>query len=774
MAKSFFAALMLALLLSGCGGSTSQPVTLVSITVTPQTASIAPGTTIPFRALENFSDGNAVDVTSSATWSSTTPAVATVSNLGVATAVGAGTSTISAAFGGLGGSATLTVAALQSITISPANPGVTLVGGTRQFGATGTLSNGATQNLTGQVIWNSSSPATATINPATGLATGVASGTTQITATITTTSGTVVSAPVTLTAATVVSLALSPVNPTLDAGATQQFTATGTLSDANSTTLNLNSQVTWSSNTTSVVTVNSSGVASALSPGTAIITATFQGVAPATSTVTVLGPTSITVTPTSPNAVAGSTQQFTATGTFADGSTHDLTNQVTWSSLTPAIATISNAVGSQGLATVSNTANGTTIIQATLGAVSGSSALAAKTLSSIAVTPLNPSLSRGASLQFTATGTFVDNSTQDLTNAVTWSSSLTGVASVSNIPGTKGLVTGLAIGSSTIRATIGNQPPGTNVVTVTTSVVTTPANLAFVTNFGSNNVSVIDLVGNSVVATIPVGSGPQGVAVNPAANRAYVANIDGTLSVIDITSNHVVTTFNLQGGGGSWGVAVLPALNRVYIANSSGRTLSVVNTVTNTLVSNVTVGAVPRGVVANPATNQVYVANSGDGTVSVVNGNTLATSTIAGVGLGPQEIALHTGTGRAYVANSLSNILEVINTATNALATTFAAGTGVHLGVAVNPTTNRVYVANNNGTVSAINSATNAELSPQFSPILVGTGPQGVTVRASTNQLFVVNNGNNTVSVINTAGDTNTVSATIQVGAGPREIAVLP
>ena len=770
MAKSIFAALMLALLLGGCGGSTSQPVTLVSISVTPQTASIAPGTTIPFRALENFSDGSAVDVTSSATWSSATPAVATVSNLGVATAVGAGSTTISAAFGGLAGSATLTVAALQSITISPANPGVTLVGGTQQFSATGTLSNGATQNLTGQVIWNSSSPATTTINPTTGLATGVAPGTTQITAT----SGTIVSAPVTLTLATVVSLGLSPANPTLDAGSTVQLTATGTLSDANSTTLVLNSQVTWSSSSPAIVAVNSSGVASALVPGTATISATFPGVAPATSTVTVLGPNLITVTPTNPSAVAGSTQQFTAMGTFPDGSTRDLTNLVTWSSLTPTIATISNAAGSQGLATVSNTANGTTIIQATLGSVSGSSALAAKTLTSLVVTPSNPSLSRGTSLQFTATGTFADNSTQDLTNAVTWSSSVTGVASVSNIPGTKGLVTARVVGSSTISATIGNRPPATSVVTVTTTPVTPPANLAFVTNFGSNNVSVVDVVGNSVVATIPVGLGPQGVAVNPAANRAYVANNDGTLSVIDISSNQVVATLNLQGGGGSWGVAVLPALNRVYVANSFGRTLSVVNTATNSLVSNVTVGAVPKGVMVNPLTNLVYVANSGDGTVTVVNGNTLATSTIAGVGLGPQEIALHTGTGRAYVANGLSNILEVISTATNALSTTFTAGTGVHLGVAVNPTTNRVYVANSNGTVSAINSATNAELSSQFSPILVGTGPQGVAARVSTNQVFVVNNGNNTVSVINTAGDTNTVTATIPVGAGPRELAVLP
>src|SRR5262244_2845507 len=55
---------------------------------------------------------------------------------------------------------------------------------------------------------------------------------------------------------------------------------------------------------------------------------------------------------------------------------------------------------------------------------------------------------------------------------------------------------------------------------------------AYVTNSASNTVSVIDTATNTVVATVPVGSVPLGVAITPDGTRAYVANPgSGTVSV---------------------------------------------------------------------------------------------------------------------------------------------------------------------------------------------------------------------------------------------------
>ena len=80
--------------------------------------------------------------------------------------------------------------------------------------------------------------------------------------------------------------------------------------------------------------------------------------------------------------------------------------------------------------------------------INGSSA----TLLSIAVTPGNPSIANGTTVQLTATGTYSDNSTQDLTTQVTWSSSDNTKATVSST----GLVTAIATGPTTLTATLGN------------------------------------------------------------------------------------------------------------------------------------------------------------------------------------------------------------------------------------------------------------------------------------------------------------------------------
>ena len=155
---------------------------------------------------------------------------------------------------------------------------------------------------------------------------------------------------------------------------------------------------------------------------------------------------SIVVTPANPTVMVGATQQFTATGTYSDGSTQNLTSQVAWSSSSAAAA-----INASGLAMGISVGN--TSIQATLGGVSGSTGLTVvspPTLTSIAVTPANPTILVGASQQFTATGTYSDNSTQNLTSQVTWSSSQAAVASVS----AGGLATAASAGSTTISAAL--------------------------------------------------------------------------------------------------------------------------------------------------------------------------------------------------------------------------------------------------------------------------------------------------------------------------------
>ena len=112
----------------------------------------------------------------------------------------------------------------------------------------------------------------------------------------------------------------------------------------------------------------------------------------------------------------------------------------------------------------------------------GGGKAASPSLTSISVTPLNSSLTAGATRQFTATGTYSDNSTKDITTLVTWGSSAGTVATVSNVSGTKGVVTAVAAGSTTISAVIG-QISGSTALTVTTAGAA--ANVVRVTVNGS-------------------------------------------------------------------------------------------------------------------------------------------------------------------------------------------------------------------------------------------------------------------------------------------------
>lgn len=186
------AGFMLTAMLSACGGGGDQgrdPVLglpaadVVSVSVTPATASVLIGLTQQYTATANYSDGSAHVVTTASAWTSGSPLVASVgAATGLATGLTAGSSAISASFGGKTGSANFSVTApivLSSIAVTPATPSI-LVGATQQFVATGTWSNG-TSAVIAAPVWASGTLTVATIN-ATGLASGLVPGTSIISA----------------------------------------------------------------------------------------------------------------------------------------------------------------------------------------------------------------------------------------------------------------------------------------------------------------------------------------------------------------------------------------------------------------------------------------------------------------------------------------------------------------------------------------------------------------------------------------------------------------
>ncbi len=116
------------------------------------------------------------------------------------------------------------------------------------------------------------------------------------------------------------------------------------------------------------------------------------------------------------------------------------------------------------------------------GGSSGSSTPTA-TLLALAVTPANPAIFAGSTIQLTATGTFSDNTVQDLTAQASWSSSSQSVATISNAAGSNGLVTSLDLGTTTIAATWGGASGSTH-LTVNSAV--SGSNVLTLTVNGSN------------------------------------------------------------------------------------------------------------------------------------------------------------------------------------------------------------------------------------------------------------------------------------------------
>ena len=159
----------------------------------------------------------------------------------------------------------------------------------------------------------------------------------------------------------------------------------------------------------------------------------------------------LAVSPLNGSVQPSNTQQFTATGTYSDNSTADVTTQTIWTSSNPAIATISSA----GLATA--VALGNTTISGNCQCYVVNTSLtvsnqAAATITSIAVTPATATIATGSTQQFVATATYSNNTTQIITTSATWTSSDNTIATITSA----GLATGVSSGSATITATSGS------------------------------------------------------------------------------------------------------------------------------------------------------------------------------------------------------------------------------------------------------------------------------------------------------------------------------
>ena len=389
------------------------------------------------------------------TWRSVDPGVATVSSLGLVTAVAPGSARITAAAGGLPDTANIVVLTPAStLTISP-NAMSVIEGDSVRLTAASTGTAGASI-VNSLVRWTSSDPAVAQVSES-GVVTTTDSGSATITAQR---DGMVATAQVQVQKGTVSSLTLSPATVSVFPRATLQMVATAR--DANGRVVSsAGLSLKWSSSNRAVASVSDDGLVTAVAKGVAIITAQSQS-RKATASVNVLDVPSATVDvalAASSLAVGQTTQ---AVATVKDSAGNVLTGRVVaWQSSNPALAT----VNSSGVVTA--LAKSSVNISAISDAKVGTAALTitAPVPTSIAIAPAGLSVVTGQSGQLTASerdadGNVIPNRT------VTWSSDNPTIVSVSSA----GLVTGLRIGAASVHAAADGLD-----ATVSVSVTAVPA-----------------------------------------------------------------------------------------------------------------------------------------------------------------------------------------------------------------------------------------------------------------------------------------------------------
>ncbi len=581
------------------------PPTMVSLSISPPSAVVAKGRTQQITVTANFSDGTTQDVTGSVAWSVSPATVATISQTGLVTAVATGAATISAISGSISASAVLTVSppALASLAVAPVNPSITK-GGTQQLTVTGSFTDGSTQNMTGAVAWTVSSASVVTVSNS-GMVTGVANGTAIVTATSGSVSG---SDTITVAGASLVSIAVTPANPSIFNGKSQQLTATGTYNDGSAQ--DITSKVSWTGAVPGVVNLSSAGLVTALGTGTATVTATSGSITGSDIiTVPLLSLVSIAISPPNPSVPKGETEQLAASGTYNDGTTQDISSKVTWS------GAVAGVVDLSGTGLISALGVGTATITATNGSISGTTPVTvlAAVAVSLTVAPDNPSITVGSIQQFTAVEVLSDGTKRTVTNKATWISANSDIASITST----GLASAEAEGTATLNASYGGVT-GSDTLTVmpVTYFVTESAKAGVLSNsyFDKTNASGID-------ANVRVGQS-GGTSSNICA-LVYVFSADQEMSeccgckitpngLLTLSLNNDLTSNPLTGKSLIRGTIEVVAsdITANPTCNAASLTAKGELTVWTTHVQAVTVGELPPVAAASPSaapSNDVFV-----------------------------------------------------------------------------------------------------------------------------------------------------------------------
>jgi hypothetical protein len=437
-----WAAVLAAVILGACGSQAQRTVTEVQLT--PPSPAVPQGLSMRLAATAIYSDASREDVTARVGWSSSDEAVATVAQ-GQVTAGVRGVSVVRARLGELEAAQVVTVvdARLMALAVSAAAPGMPR-GTSLQLAATGTFSDGSSRDLTWQADW--SCPDGRLSFGAPGTAVGREVGQALAVARL---SGVAGQLAVAVGDAEVVSVRLAATQDRLPLGLQARVSVEADFTDGSTRDVTADASVT--STDPAVVDVAADHLLVTRGIGSAWLTASLSGhQAQRQLEVTPAELVDLQVSPPVAEVAAGQQLPYLAIGTFTDGTQADVTSMVTWQSSDAAVAQLSNALDSLGVAfaRVMGQVVVTAVDPATGLSASGTLSVQRGALVGIDLGAKSVSLGVGQTLQLVATGTFSDGSTDEVTAGLAWLALLPGVVEV----GEGGLLTAVGPGKVTVLA----------------------------------------------------------------------------------------------------------------------------------------------------------------------------------------------------------------------------------------------------------------------------------------------------------------------------------
>jgi len=259
-----------------------------------------------------------------------------------------------------------------------------------------------------------------------------------------------------------------------------------------------------------------------------------------------------------------------------------------------------------------------------------------------------------------------------------------------------------------------------------------------------------------------VGAAPVSIAVNPTNGRVYVANAgDGTLTILDGQSDAVVATVSI--GSHPYSVALDAGTGKVYVTHTFGDQLTILDGATNT-AKDLKTGSSDL-IAINSRTKTIYLLGYG-GAVKVLDGVSQKL-TERPVGKHAWGLTINDVTGAVYVARIENADLAAIQ-ADFSNFTTLSAG-AIPCAIAVDSQSNQLYVANyGDDTVSVIDATSGRKAAT----LPVGHHPEAIAFDASRNLVYVANTSGGTVTVIDAAN--NSILASLAAGKNPYALAVVP